>query len=588
MCNNRIMADARAAVAVSFLAFFAAPAAGCGDDAGGDPDAAAEIDAAPADPTEALFDPERLLEIEIDLAPADWDVLRYQRHEANVVFGQDCYSGPIERPYTYFEADITIDGETIESVGVRKKGFLGSVSATRPSLKVSFDEYVPGQRYSGMERLTLNNNQQDASQMNTCLTYGVFRAAGLPAPRCNYALVTVNGEYKGVFSNVESIKKPFLARHFDDAEGNLYEGAISDFRTDWINTFQKKTNEIDPDRSDLAAVQAALEAPDGEVQSRLDAVLDVDEFLTFWAAEVLTGHWDSYTNNTNNFYIYDDPTDGRFHFIPWGPDSTFGSWDIFQRFEPPASLFANGAIARRLFDLPATRAEYLARLEELLTEVWDETALQAEVDRVEALVGDHVHVSHDLFEEEVSRVRSFIDGKRSAVEAELDAGGPTWDHSLRSSMCGVSLGAIDATFSTTWGVLLPDVPIGHGNATFDLTLLGETPTWTLTGSTAGPDEKERGLRYGVAAFGLLGSTGKVNAATVLVEPELFAAGQSIPIDGYDAFGVLVEIDIDTRSMRFLGFLDGTLTLDEAGTESGAAVSGSISAEVTGPAFWLDE
>jgi len=580
------MAVGRAAFARTLILVALAVPPGCGDSPGA-PDAAPEIDASPEDPTEAMFDPERLLEIEITIDTASWDELRFQRHQADDIFGEDCYAGPIERPYTYFEADITIDGVTVESVGLRKKGFLGSVSATRPSLKVSFDEYVPGQTFEGLRRMTLNNNQQDASQMNTCLTYGVFRAAGLPAPRCNHARVTINGEYRGIYSHVESIKKPFLARQFGDDDGNLYEGAISDFRDDWINTFQKKTNTLDPDRSDLAAVKSALEADDADVVAALDAVVDVDEFFTFWAAEVLTGHWDSYTNNTNNYYLYGDPTDGRFHFIPWGPDSAFGSWDIFQRFTPPASLFANGAIAHRLFELPATRAQYLARLEQLLDEVWDEAALRAEVARVQALIEAHLHVSDDLFLAERDRILDFIGGKRAAIEAERDAGGPAWDHALRSSMCGVSFGTLEADFSTTWGVLLPDVPLGHGTATFDLTLSGELQTWTLTGSTAGPDEKERGLRYGVAAFGLVGSTGPVIAASVFVEPERFTAGVPIPIDGYDAFGVLVEIDIATRAMQFRGFLSGTLTLDEAGTTSGDPVSGSISAEVSGPAFWQD-
>ncbi len=73
-----------------------------------------------------------------------------------------------------------------------------------------------------------SHNNQDDSRLNTCMSYHVFREAGSPAPRCNYARVLLNGEDLGVFSNVESLKKPMLRRWFDDDSGNLYEGVLSD------------------------------------------------------------------------------------------------------------------------------------------------------------------------------------------------------------------------------------------------------------------------------------------------------------------------------------------------------------------------
>src|SRR5690606_32903219 len=103
-----------------------------------------------------------------------------------------------------------IDGVTIDSVAIRKKGFIGSLDEQRPSLKVKFDEYIEQDPIAGLDRLTLNNNKQDESQVSQYLTYRLFNAAGVPAPRCNFARVTVNGEYLGIYSNVESIRRPFL------------------------------------------------------------------------------------------------------------------------------------------------------------------------------------------------------------------------------------------------------------------------------------------------------------------------------------------------------------------------------------------
>ncbi len=40
------------------------------------------------------------------------------------------------------------------------------------------------------------------------MAYKLFNDAGVQAPRCSFAKVTVNGEYLGLYSNVESIGKP--------------------------------------------------------------------------------------------------------------------------------------------------------------------------------------------------------------------------------------------------------------------------------------------------------------------------------------------------------------------------------------------
>ncbi len=72
--------------------------------------------------------------------------------------------------YTYFRADIWIDGTKIESVAIRKKGFFGSNDNKRPSLKVKFDEFVEQDPIKGLSRLTLNNNKQDKSLASQMLT----------------------------------------------------------------------------------------------------------------------------------------------------------------------------------------------------------------------------------------------------------------------------------------------------------------------------------------------------------------------------------------------------------------------------------
>jgi len=229
--------------------------AACGDDGDAGPDGGIGPDSG-VDLSEPLFDPAHVLEVEIDLAADDWDTLRFQNRSVGALFG-NCLQGPFEDPFTYFPGTVTIDGEIVADIGVRKKGFLGSLDNDKPSLKLSFNEYVSGQRFAGLKKLTLNNSKQDPSFVRQCLTYQTFTAAGIPASRCNFAHVTVNGVDLGLYVHVESGSKDFLERHYDDPEGNLYEGTLSDFRAGWTATFELKTNEAAGDRSAIRSASCA-------------------------------------------------------------------------------------------------------------------------------------------------------------------------------------------------------------------------------------------------------------------------------------------------------------------------------------------
>ena len=147
---------------------------------------------------------------------------------------------PIKNPYTYVEVSVSIDGVVFPKVGLRKKGFIGSQSHTRPSLKVKLNHIDKKGGIEGLTNLTLNNNKQDTSLVSQFMGYALFNAIGSPAPRCAYAKVTVNGENLGIYSHVETIRKPLLKRAFGNSKGPLYEGTVVDFYENWENSFEHK------------------------------------------------------------------------------------------------------------------------------------------------------------------------------------------------------------------------------------------------------------------------------------------------------------------------------------------------------------
>ena len=305
------------------------------------------------DRSDEVYERSRLLDVRIEMSPSDWEEMRTQtRNTLDLGFTPDCLPSetPIESPFTWFSGRAIVDGEIFQNVGLRKKGFISSLNDDKPSIKIRFDKFVDDQEYLSVKRLTLNNTIQNGAFERQCLAYDLFAAVGVPAPRCNFAHVHVNGVDLGLYVNVESIKKPFIRQHFSDDDGNLYEGSLSDFREGWTGTFDQKTNESEPSKASIDAIGQVLTLPDDQLIEELSKIINFDQFLNFWVMETLTAHWDGYSGNTNNYSIYDDPTSGKIHFIPWGTDATFeGQYMLVEQQQAPRSINAAGLLTRRLY-----------------------------------------------------------------------------------------------------------------------------------------------------------------------------------------------------------------------------------------------
>ncbi|HTU60628.1 MAG TPA: CotH kinase family protein, partial [Polyangiales bacterium] len=273
------------------------PAAGSGGSAAGsgtvDPSASAE-----------LFDQTSVVRFDITLPQASVDALG-------------------TAPDVYTHAGLTYRDTTLADVGIRIKGESSRRTLMqKAAFKIKLDEYVANQTLLGMKRITLNNMLSDDTYMAECLAYHVWRAAKLPAPRCNHAVVYVNDTYYGVYAHVESEDKTFLRRWFASDDGNLYEDGMADFVDGAASSFDLQTNETANDRTDLTALISAIgSASSATYLQDLDPVLDTAQFLRYSAMEAAVNQWDGYSYTyfePNNFRVYHDPATRKFSFIPWG------------------------------------------------------------------------------------------------------------------------------------------------------------------------------------------------------------------------------------------------------------------------------
>lgn len=386
-----------------------------------------------------LFPADRVLDVRISVAEKSWDEIRHQTPSFYDAMAESRKEAPIEGPYTYVEANVTIDGVEFPGVGLRKKGFLGSLSTTRPALKIKLNHVDPQGNIGGLTHLTFSNNKQDPSLVSQFLGLGRFAAAGSPCSRCAFATITVNGSYLGVYTHVESVKKPLLEREFGDAGGTLYEGTIVDFHEGWEGAFEHKLGKKKRGRRKIAELIAVLDesskddaTQDGAAMlAAIGELVDLDGFFRFWALEGLLASWDGYSGLRNNYMVYLHPRSLKFHFMPWGADALFeiAAAQGSDSHRGPVSVRTSGLVAHRLYRIPEARERYRAALNELLEKHWDEGHLLAEIDRIETLLEPHVRQStqNHSFAKHLDRARVFVRGRREKIAAEIADGMPEWN-----------------------------------------------------------------------------------------------------------------------------------------------------------------
>ena len=159
-----------------------------------------------------LFDTGSILSVNILMDESDWeDMLENATAEE------------------YYQCDVEINGTTFYRVGIRPKGntSLSSIAndptTDRYSFKLEFDHYVDGQTCFGLDKLVLNNNYADATNMKEALIYDMYRFLGADASLYNYAQISVNGKYWGVYLALEAVEDSFLLRNYGVQDGELYK-----------------------------------------------------------------------------------------------------------------------------------------------------------------------------------------------------------------------------------------------------------------------------------------------------------------------------------------------------------------------------
>jgi len=313
--------------------------------------AAAGHDSRPAGPGDDLFASTRIVPLAIEISAAEVDSMRSSSHQ-------------------YGRCTMREDAATYANVGIRYKGNPAKESATgKPDFTVDFKEFGSAQKFHGLTRFILLAGRDDPSYLSAPIGLELFHKAGIPAGRSCFAAVQWNGRNLGLYVLVEGVDRDFLKRHFDRHDGNLYdEGRHTDVNGK-LEKYGAKSHDDQADVDALAA--AALEADPARRWERLQALLDVDRFITFAALEVFLWQNDSYSIEARKFRIYHDPGSDRMVFFPKNVEQ------VLQRTDGPLMPEWKGVVARAVLTTPEGKKRYRATMARLIDTVIQPARVQA-------------------------------------------------------------------------------------------------------------------------------------------------------------------------------------------------------------------
>jgi hypothetical protein len=299
--------------------------------------------------------------------------------------------------------------DTLEDIGFSLGGNTSRYSQKK-SFNIDFNHFISGREFYDLDKLNLNGEHNDPSVIRSRICWEWLRAFRVPAPRAAHAMVYINGNAYGLYMMVEQIDDEFVDSRFGNDDGNLYK-CLWPADLDYLGpnpdqyklfagdrrVYDLRTNETLDDYSDLAHfIDVLNNTPIASLECELEKVFNVHDYLRIIALDVITGNWDGYIYNKNNFYLYKNTETGKFEYIPYDLDNTLGI-DWLDRDWGTRNIYdweQHGAEVRplytRLLESPGLRDWYSYYVKSLLDLLADEDSLFAHIDGIRNMIAPYI------------------------------------------------------------------------------------------------------------------------------------------------------------------------------------------------------
>jgi spore coat protein H len=313
--------------------------------------------------------------------------------------------------------------------------FRGRSTKTDPRIvKKSWDvRFDKEQRFQGKKNIELLAEWKDSGYLTEKLWYDLAASVGLRVPSARYVhvklhIVQANGsivtKYEGVFTELESLTKDFLEAHDFDDDGDIYRCGMHDCelreppQESYQEEWDKKTNEKEPWDRLWSFLEGVNRTPPHRFAAFAEQQVELEDYLTWMALDAFIAN--DIQGDSRSYLVYDREL-GKWTYVPWDLNNAMSLYNrtnaVIQGVKDEHPLFTYSAydasvyelfvfrrdvlgmagmkptystLTTRIYDDPALRARYLARLRLLLDTWFTEANIRPRVEAMNKLLAPYI------------------------------------------------------------------------------------------------------------------------------------------------------------------------------------------------------
>ena len=318
-----------------------------------------------------VFPSLQMLRLNLEMEQADWEIVQQDE------------TFDIE-----VEAMFWADGEAPILVSVRRKSADPIQEGTpfvKVSLKIDINEYVSGQAWHGLKKLSIENGD-DEDVVSECAAWQLHRLASGPEGYgylpglASWVTVNINGIDTGVYVNVEQPDKRYLQNRDTYQSNQTWLYKVSD-----QNQPDMKVGGPEDSPTFLHLCYepfgTSCSAPDQQtIVEEVPEWANLQGLLTLGAVTQFTAGGDALFTAGKNFYFADFTFGPKRRYYPWDLDSHLSGNGTSH------DIYGGGADYAALLSIPEFRSQYSQIMHDLMCGPMRQEAVFAFLDAAEVLI----------------------------------------------------------------------------------------------------------------------------------------------------------------------------------------------------------
>ncbi len=317
-------------------------------------------------------------------------------------------------------------------------------------------QFPAGTLWDGRRTLNIISSWREQTLMIEKLGFDILQAMGVPASKAKYIRLYINGEFQGIYLDLERVDKHFLRNHgFADQDASIWRCGRKNcemkpaFDNTYQQTWEKETNELAPSPELDAFMRIINFTPEPQFAQTLSKHFPLDNHLRNFAMDALISN--ATVEDSRSYVIYDS-IKRRWTYAPWDLNNTDAKWTVGGKstadFEHPLfnfslldgrvnseylnrsggepqrwkPIFSN--LNTRIVMNPKLRARVIEYTEQALEELFDPAIINERIDETYALLAPHhpgsPHDPPEQFRDMPRYMKEYVANRTAFLRGEIE------------------------------------------------------------------------------------------------------------------------------------------------------------------------